>query len=99
MAKAYLFGEIEVTDPATYEEYRSGCRRRLQRMGERTSFEALITNLLWSRARQGTLRVVILESPSRERLDAWYNSPEYKPVRDLRFRSAKTRVWLMTGVA
>ena len=50
MAKAYLFGEIEVTDPATYEEYRSGCRRRLQRMGERTSFEALITNLLWSRA-------------------------------------------------
>ncbi|WP_187369159.1 DUF1330 domain-containing protein [Baekduia soli] len=37
-------------------------------------------------------RVVLLRFPSQAQLDAWYGSPEYASVRELRLASARQRM-------
>jgi uncharacterized protein (DUF1330 family) len=46
-------------------------------------------------ATEGT---VLLEFPSTEAAKAWYNSPEYRKVREHRFKGANYRVTLIEGV-
>lgn len=40
-------------------------------------------------------RVVVLEFPSQERALAWYHSPEYRALRDLRQRAATASILLV----
>lgn len=40
-------------------------------------------------------RVVVLEFPSHERALAWYHSPEYRPLRDLRQQAATASILLV----
>lgn len=40
-------------------------------------------------------RMVLLAFPSEERALAWYNSPEYRPLRDLRQDSAEAVILLV----
>jgi uncharacterized protein (DUF1330 family) len=93
---AYLIGNIEVTDAAAYEEYRKGVAATIAAFGGR------------SLARPGAAmevlegdwvpkRLVILEFPSVGQLKAWYNSPEYRPLLDIRLRSAKSSLILVEG--
>lgn len=46
-------------------------------------------------ATEGT---VIMSFPSADAAKAWYNSPEYKRVREHRFKGARFRVTLVQGV-
>ena len=99
MTKAYVFGEIEITDPATFEEYRKLVPDTVAAYGGRYLVRGPDSQpKLVEGESQSNLRLVVLEFPSRERLEAWYESSEYKPVREIRFRSARSKVWLMTGV-
>jgi uncharacterized protein (DUF1330 family) len=99
MAKAYLFGEIEITDQATFEEYRKLVPDTIAAYGGKYLVRGPDSQpKLVEGESEGNLRLVVLEFPSRERLEAWYASSEYKPVREIRFRSAHTKVWLMTGL-
>jgi len=93
---AYLIGNIEVTDPAAYEDYKKGVAATVAAYGGR------------SLARAGAMmevmegdwvpkRLVILEFPSVAQLKAWYNSPEYKPLLEIRLRSAKSSLVMIEG--
>ncbi len=93
---AYLIGNIEVTDPAAYEEYKKGVGATVAAYGGR------------SLARPGAMmevlegdwvpkRLVILEFPSVAQLKAWYKSPEYKPLLEIRLRSAKSSLIMIEG--
>jgi len=42
---------------------------------------------------------VLLEFDSPERAMEWYNSPQYQKALQIRLRSAKTKVTLLTGNA
>ena len=44
-------------------------------------------------------RFVVLEFDSPERLQDWYYSEEYGPLKALRLRSATTHAFLLNGVA
>jgi uncharacterized protein (DUF1330 family) len=44
-------------------------------------------------------RSVLLEFDSPERAMEWYNSPQYQKALQIRLRSAKTKVTLLTGNA
>jgi len=44
-------------------------------------------------------RVVILEFPSVERAKAWWDSPEYRPLRALRQRASRGDLLLVEGLA
>jgi uncharacterized protein (DUF1330 family) len=93
---AYLVADIEVTDPAGYEEYRKGVGATLAAYGGR--------NLVRPGGKMEVLegdwvpkRLVILEFPSVAQLKAWYESPEYRPLLEIRLRAAKSKMVLIEG--
>ena len=93
---AYLFASVEITDPAGYEQYRKLVPATIAAHGGRYLARAGATEVLegdWE-----VKRVVILEFPDMARLKAWYDSPEYQPLRAIRHRTAKSKVIAIEGV-
>jgi uncharacterized protein (DUF1330 family) len=43
-------------------------------------------------------RVVVLEFPDMDSLKAWYDSPEYVPLKDVRHRCADANLIVADGV-
>ena len=83
----YLITEIDWHDQNKAQQYRAIFGPALEKYGGRTlcAGPARVVEGDWSPP-----RVVILEFPGPEALQAWYNSPEYAPVLQLRREGAKT---------
>ena len=93
---AYLLVNIEITDPAGFEEYRKSVSATIAAYGGRYLTRGGPTEVLegdWV-----PKRVVILEFPDLARLKAWYNSPEYRPLMDIRKRTSKGDFVVIDGV-
>lgn len=93
---AYLIADIEVTDAAGYEEYRKGVPETIAAHGGRYLVRGGAVEVRegdWS-----PRRLVILEFPTMARLRAWYESPEYQPLRRQRERSANSRLVMVEGI-
>lgn len=94
---AYLIADIEVTDPAGYEAYRKRVPavlaahggRFLARGGSITALEGS-----WSPE-----RLVIIEFPDMTALKSWYESPQYRPLIELRNRHARSKLIAIEGSA
>jgi uncharacterized protein (DUF1330 family) len=92
---AYVVGEIEVTDPAAYEEYRRQVGavndiyggRFLARGGRAETLEGGAS----------PKRLVVLEFPSYEQALKWYRSAEYAPLIKLRQKASRGRLVLVEG--
>ena len=83
----YLIGDIEVHDPAAYETYRQQVPATIAAHGGRYLVRggaAATLSGAWI-----PKRMVVLEFPTRAQFEAWWNSPEYQPLRALR-ESAST---------
>jgi len=93
---AYIIAEIEVQDPKTYEEYRRGVQPTIDQYGGRFLVRGGQAELL--EGSQQPRRVVVLEFPDMARLRAWYDSPEYRPLRDLRQRASVGRFIRVEGI-
>jgi uncharacterized protein (DUF1330 family) len=80
---AYLIAEHIVTVPAKFEEYLTKARPTMAKHGAcyltKGSTHKLPEGGHWKPE-----RVVIIEFPDMDTLDAWYNSPEYQPLIALR---------------
>ncbi len=80
---AYLIVEHSITDPEKFEEYRIKVGPMIARHGGR-----YLTKGGAHKFPEGghwkPERVVIIEFPSMEALNAWYGSPEYQPLIVLR---------------
>jgi uncharacterized protein (DUF1330 family) len=92
---AYVIGEIEVTDPALYEEYRKQVPAVVSKYGGRFvvrggKLEALEGG--WA-----PKRIVALEFPSMEQAQTWYRSEEYAPLIKLRQRASRGKLILVDG--
>ena len=93
---AYLVLDIEVTDPAGYEEYKKLAPQAVAKYGGKyIARGGKVENLEgdWNPS-----RVVILEFPSAEQAKAWINSPEYAPARALRHQYAINKAVVVEGV-
>jgi uncharacterized protein (DUF1330 family) len=93
---AYLVAELEVTDPAQFEEYRKGVPASIAAYGGRYIARGGAIEPLegdWS-----PKRMVIVEFPSLAQAKAWYASAEYRDLLALRLKSAKTRAVLLEGL-
>jgi len=93
---AYVMGEIEVTDPAAYEDYRK------QVMAVVTKYRG---RFIVRGGRVETLeggwapkRFVALEFPSMEQAQKFYRSPEYAPLIRLRQKASRGKLILVEGV-
>jgi uncharacterized protein (DUF1330 family) len=92
---AYLIAEHIITDAAKFEEYRTKVGPLIQKHGGR-----YLTKGGSHRMPEGghwtPQRVVIIEFPSMDSLNAWYNSPEYQPLITLRKSCTSDRDMLFT---
>lgn len=92
---AYIVVEIEVKDPAVFEEYKKLSPATIQQYGGRYLARGGATECLegdWLPS-----RLVILEFPSMEQARVWYNSPEYTHAKGYRLRSAGGQMVLTEG--
>jgi len=94
---AYLIANIDITDPAGYEEYRKRVPPTIVAHGGRFlarggALEALEGS--WT-----PKRLVIIEFPSMAALRSWYDSPEYRPLVELRNRFARSSLVAVDGIA
>jgi uncharacterized protein (DUF1330 family) len=92
---AYVVANVEVTDPETFAEYRKGVLASLEPFGGR-----FLARGGRAEALEGTYavkRIAILEFPDYERAKAWWDSPGYRPLLELRQRSARTDLIVAEG--
>ena len=92
---AYVIAEVEVTDPATYEEYRKLVPPTLAKYGGKFLVRGGAVE-----SKEGgwePKRLVVLEFASMEQARQWYHSPEYAPALALRQKAARSRLLLVEG--
>ena len=93
---AYVIGEIEVTDPAVYDDYRKQVLATVEKYGGRFAVRGGKVEALeggWT-----PKRIVVLEFPSLEQATKWYRSPEYAPLIKLRQKGSRGRLIAVEGV-
>jgi uncharacterized protein (DUF1330 family) len=92
---AYYIAEHIITDPARFEEYRVEVGPMIASYGGR-----YLTKGDRHRFPEGghwkPERVVIIEFPDMDRLNAWYNSAEYRPLFALRKQSTSDMDMVIT---
>ena len=91
----YLIANLEVTDPAKFEEYRQKVAPVIEKFGGRYlvrggELRRLEGNLPLS-------RLVILEFPSMDAAQKFYDSAEYAPILKIRLDSTRSDLVLAQG--
>jgi uncharacterized protein (DUF1330 family) len=92
---AYLIANIEVKDPAKFEEYRQKVVPVIQKFGGRYLVRGGDVRRL-----EGNLplkRLVVLEFPTIEAAQQFYDSDEYEPILKLRLSSTQSDLVLVQG--
>ena len=94
---AYIAVDITINDPARYDEYKVMPPASIAKYGGTYLTRGGATKTL-----EGTWaaqRFVILEFPTLEAAQAWWDSPEYAPAKALRQSCADTNMLLVEGKA
>ncbi len=92
---AYVIGDIEVTEPAASQEYRNRVGATVEQYGGRFVVRGGRVDV-----KEGDWQprhLLMLEFPSLEQAERWYNSPEYKPLIAIREKSARTQLLIAEG--
>ncbi len=92
---AYLIVEHIITDAAKFEEYRAKVAPMIAKHGGRYLTKGG-SHKLPEGGHWLPERVVIIEFPDMQSLDAWYGSPEYQPLIALRKACTSDLDMLMT---
>lgn len=93
---AYVVIDIEVHDPATYDQYKLLAPPAIAAYGGRYLARGGRTETLegdWT-----PKRLVILEFPSLERAQAWWASTEYAEAKALRHRASSANMVVVEGL-
>jgi uncharacterized protein (DUF1330 family) len=93
---AYVIVEIEILDPAGYEEYKKLARATVEKYGGKYIVRGGRTEVLegdWN-----PKRIVVLKFESMQRAREWLNCEEYLEPRKMRHRTARTNMIVVEGV-
>ena len=93
---AYVIVDIEVTDPARYEEYKRLAHETVLAYGGRYVVRGGAAERL--EGDREPHRTVVLEFPDATRARAWWSSEEYRPAKALRAETATADMILVDGV-
>jgi uncharacterized protein (DUF1330 family) len=94
--KAYILGEIDVTNPPQYAEYTKLTPAIIEKFGGRFMARGGKTETLEGVAAKG--RVVVIEFPSYERAQQFFNSAEYQAAKKVRAGAATVQFVLVEGL-
>lgn len=93
---AYIIVEIEINDPARYEEYKKLTPVSLTAYDGKFIVRGGKTETL--EGEWNTQRIVVLEFPTIEKAKQWWASEEYAPAKSLRQKTANTKMIVVEGV-
>ena len=93
---AYIIVDVQVENPEAYEEYKAMVMPTLESFGGRFVVRGGAAHNLEGDWQPG--RIVVLEFDSLDRAKAWWDSPEYRPARDLRQSASTARMIVVEGV-
>ena len=91
----YIIAEVQVTDPAGYEEYRKQVEGTIAAYGGRYKVRGGKAEALEGDAPRG--RLVVIEFDSFDQAKQWYDSQEYAGPKALRHDTSTGRVILVDG--
>ena len=92
---AYVVVDIRVNDPVRYEQYKELASPTISAFDGRYLARGGAVKVL-----EGNLaanRTVVLEFPSVERAVEWWNSELYRPIRQIRYDTAESRMLVVEG--
>lgn len=95
MTKAYLIGQITVTNPEGYARYKAKVPAIIQQYGGRYVVRGGTATQLEGESPE--TRHVVLEFPSRAVAEAWYHSPEYQAILADRTENSTGEITLVDG--
>ena len=94
--KYYAVAEIEVTDPGWVRDYLAEVTAIVERRGGRyLARTSRVQKIEGRRAQPPTF--LIIEWPSKDAADAFYECEEYRPFRESRRRGARNEFVLVAG--
>lgn len=92
----YSISSIEVKDWDAYKEYMKKVPSVIEKYGGKyivRGGEILSDNTTWK-----PKRIVILEFPTAEDMNAFRNSEDYKPVAAIRLKASKSESFVVEGI-
>ena len=93
---AYVIVDIDIHSPESYEEYKRLAPPSISAYGGRYLIRGGKVEQL--EGKWQPKRCVVLEFPSVEQAKAWWDSPEYREARDLRWATADSQLIIAEGV-
>ncbi len=94
---AYALVNVEITDSVGFAEYRNRVPATIAAFGGRFLTRGGVTEVLEGRWTPN--RLVVIEFPDVATIKAWYHSPEYQQLLQIRRRTAKADFVVIEGVA
>ena len=96
MSAGYVIAQLKIINPENYKEYiekvtdviKKFGGEYLARGGEHQVFEG----------EDNFPRIIILKFPSYEKALEWYNSEEYKPIKDIRLKNSVGSNIIVRGI-
>jgi uncharacterized protein (DUF1330 family) len=93
--KAYMIGQIDVTNPLQYAEYTKLTPALIEKFNGRFVARGGRSETVEGPAAKG--RIVVIEFPSFERAKEFYNSAEYQTAKKMRIGAATVQFVLVEG--
>ena len=94
--RCYAFAELDVTDPSWVRDYIANVTPLVERHGGR--YLARTSQVEQIEGERVPLPgFLLIEWPSRQAADAFYESDEYRPYRDRRQAGARNEFFLIAG--
>ncbi|MBC8008365.1 MAG: DUF1330 domain-containing protein [Prolixibacteraceae bacterium] len=93
---AYVIVDIDIHDPAVYDEYRKVVGPTLTQYGGKFVVRGGKIDIL--EGKWNPKRIVILEFENAARARQWYDSEEYRAPKQIRMKASKGNLVLVEGV-
>jgi uncharacterized protein (DUF1330 family) len=93
---AYIVAEVEITDPEGIAAYQRDVLAVVEKFGGRYLVSG--GKIVPKEGGWTPSRLVIVEFPSLEAVESFYEAEEYRELKDLRIRSSNSRFILADGV-
>jgi uncharacterized protein (DUF1330 family) len=95
MKKGYIVVQVDVKDPERYQDYRRMVLPTIQKYGGKFLIRGGQVETLegdWKPS-----RFVVIEFESVQKAKDWWDSPEYRPARDLRQQISRAQLIVVEG--
>jgi uncharacterized protein (DUF1330 family) len=96
-APGYLSAEVEITDPGKLQNYAEKVERTLAPFNHR--YVVRTTKIQTLEGDVPTNRIVIIAFDSVDKAREFYDSPAYAAIRPIRQSAAKSRIFIVEGLA